>query len=117
MLAMKRTRESGETKIKQMGTKIEAIHGDLNVRMVRCGKANCKCAKGNLHGPYYVYRLRRFGKRHSKYVKKTDVLAVKLAVETGRAERKRARQELREAIKALRGFRVDLLELFLQERL
>ena len=107
----------GETKVEEMGTKIEATRGDLNARMVRCGQPNCTCAKGNLHGPYYVYRLRRFGERHSKYVKKADVLAVKLAVETGRAERKRARQELRETIKALRGFRYGLLELFLRGRL
>jgi hypothetical protein len=117
MLAMKRTRESGETKINKMGTKIEAIHGDLNARMIRCGKPKCRCAKGELHGPYYVYRLRKFGKRHSKYIRKRDVLAVKLAVETGRAERKQARRELQEAIRTLRRFRYGLLDLVLQGKL
>jgi hypothetical protein len=52
-----------------------------------------------------------YGQRRSKYVKKADVLAVKLAVEAGRAERKRVRQELREAIRTLRRFRYGLLDL------
>ena len=111
MLTMERTRESREIKSQEMGTKIEAIRGDVNARFVRCGKANCKCAKGDLHGPYYVYRVRTYGKRHSKYIRKRDVLGVKLAVEQGRAERKRQRRELQEAIKALRSLRSNLFDL------
>src|SRR5436853_6143287 len=117
MLAMKRTRESGETKTAKMGTKIEPLPGDLNARFVRCGKPNCKCAKGDLHGPYYVRRWREFGQRRSKYVKKGDVFAMKVAVETHRRQKKQARREWREAIKTLRGFRYNLLDLFLQGKL
>jgi hypothetical protein len=105
-------RESRETKTEEMGTKIEAIRGDVNARMVTCGKPNCKCAKGELHGPYFVYRLRTYGKRHSKYIPKRDVSAVKLAVEQGRAERKQSRRELQETMRTLRMMRFNLRRMF-----
>jgi hypothetical protein len=100
-----------------MGTKIEAIRGDVNARMVTCGKLNCKCAKGELHGPYFVYRVRTYGKRHSKYIRKRDVSAVKLAVEQGRAERKQSQRELQEAIRTLRLMRNGFRRLFSGYRL
>lgn len=37
---------------------------------IKCGKPTCKCAKGNLHGPYW-YAYWRDGKRtRSKYIGK-----------------------------------------------
>ena len=111
MLAMKRPKETPRIKSANLSTKIEPLPGAVDARFLRCGKPNCKCAKGDLHGPYFVYRVRMYGQRRSKYVKKADVLAVKLAVEAGRAERKRVRQELREAIRTLRRFRYGLLDL------
>ena len=108
---MKRARESRETKIEKTGTKIEPLAGDVNARMVRCGKPNCKCAKGELHGPYYVRRWREFGQRRSKYVKKADVLTAKVAVETYRRQRKEQRQSWQLAMQTLRRFRLNLLNL------
>jgi hypothetical protein len=37
---------------------------------VRCGKPNCKCAKGNLHGPYWYVYWSEGGKTKSMYVGK-----------------------------------------------
>jgi len=38
---------------------------------LRCGKKNCKCAQGELHGPYwYSYRQEK-GKARYKYIGKT----------------------------------------------
>ena len=37
---------------------------------VRCGKANCKCAKGSLHGPYWYGYWSEGGKTKSMYVGK-----------------------------------------------
>ena len=100
-----------QTKIENWGTKIAPIPGDLNARFVRCGKPNCKCAKGELHGPYYVRRFRSGGHRSSKYVKKGDVLTVKLAVETYRQEKKQSRREMREALRTIRTMRSRLFDL------
>lgn len=47
--------------------------GDITVRLekVRCGKPRCRCARGQLHGPYwYGYESRR-GRRRSFYIGKT----------------------------------------------
>lgn len=37
---------------------------------VRCGKPTCKCAKGELHGPYWYAYQRQEGKLKSWYVGK-----------------------------------------------
>lgn len=37
---------------------------------VRCGKPNCKCAKGSLHGPYWYGYWSEGGKTKSMYVGK-----------------------------------------------
>jgi hypothetical protein len=36
--------------------KIEPLPGAVCIQWKRCGKANCKCSNGMLHGPYY-YRF------------------------------------------------------------
>jgi hypothetical protein len=37
----------------------------------RCGKKECKCARGELHGPYWYACFRENGKNRRKYVGKT----------------------------------------------
>lgn len=106
---MSGTRESRKTKTPKVGTKIDPLPGDLNARMVRCGKSNCRCSTGKLHGPYYVRRWRVHRERHSMYVKKQDVAGVKTAVLTYRCQQKRFRRELSDALKTLRGLRSILL--------
>lgn len=98
----KRPRARRETKVKKMSTKIEPLPGALDSRMVRCGKPNCRCAGGELHGPYYVRRWRSDGQRSSVYVRKRDVPAVKRAVETYRQERRQDRRRMQEAMLAFR---------------
>ena len=42
----------------------------------RCGKEKCKCAQGQLHGPYWYSYMRIEGRVKSKYVGKTLPRAV-----------------------------------------
>jgi len=44
--------------------------------MVRCGRSTCKCARGELHGPYF-YRFYRDkqGRQHRQYIPKAQVEA------------------------------------------
>ena len=37
--------------------------GFVEQRMIKCGKTNCKCVRGDLHGPYFYYR---YWKLHHK---------------------------------------------------
>lgn len=47
-----------------------AAGGTYRLEKVRCGKLNCRCAAGKLHGPYWYLYQRRGGKLTSKYVGK-----------------------------------------------
>jgi hypothetical protein len=101
-------------KVDEKPTKMGPMGGTIEGRMIRCGKPNCKCAKGDLHGPYYVRRWREYGKRCSKYVKKGDVSATFQALSEHRRQQKQARMAIGEAMKAFRGIRFSLLHLFSQ---
>jgi hypothetical protein len=47
-----------------------AIHKTYRQEMVRCGKQGCKCANGELHGPYWYAYWSEGGKTKSEYVGK-----------------------------------------------
>jgi hypothetical protein len=93
---MKRDRQR-ETKIDESTSKIEPLEGYLEAQMVRCGKANCKCSKGELHGPYYIRRWERRGKKCSKYVKKGELSSVIASI----SARKQQRQEVKEFVRSI----------------
>ena len=95
--AMKAEREPSEIKSAETTTKIELLKGSIETQFKRCGRSNCKCAKGELHGPYFLRRWQRRGQRCSKYVKKRDVSATFQAV----SEYKRNKQETRELIREI----------------
>ena len=56
---------------------------------VRCGKSNCKCASGLLHGPYHYCFWREGGKLKKAYVRKADVAEVRSICQTYRQSRQR----------------------------
>jgi hypothetical protein len=61
------------------------LPGSLHPEWRRCGKPNCRCARGLLHGPYYVRRWRQGGKQRKALVKPEDVAEVLAAIERRRA--------------------------------
>lgn len=54
----------------------EVLHGSQTTRKsyrlqsIRCGKENCKCREGNLHGPYWYAYWTEKGKIKSQYIGK-----------------------------------------------
>jgi len=42
--------------------------GILVQEYVKCGKDNCKCSSGDLHGPYWYYYFYENGKLRKKYI-------------------------------------------------
>lgn len=82
-----------EKKSEENTTKIEPIPGFLEARYVTCGKPNCKCAKGELHGPYFCRRWVADGGRCSKYVRKRDIAEVKEGISAFKQERKSRRRQ------------------------
>jgi hypothetical protein len=59
--------------------KISSLPGAVCAQKVRCGKPNCRCAKGELHEGYYYYFFYVGGTLHKRYIKKADDEAVKQA--------------------------------------
>jgi hypothetical protein len=61
----------------KIGTsEVMVADGAICQQMVKCGKPNCKCVRGELHGPYF-YRFTRdqCGRLHKRYVRRSEVAA------------------------------------------
>ena len=79
-------------------TRPEAV-GYLVAQQVRCGKPNCRCARGEKHGPYWylVYRRIKGGRWRQRkvYVPRDQVSAVKSWLERNKARDRAMAQLLR----------------------
>jgi len=63
------------------------LRGALQRQMRRCGKPGCRCAEGELHGPYIYVSVRTGHRSRLLYVPTEAVEAVTRRVEmTGRIE-------------------------------
>ncbi len=49
----------------------EIANGGVYLQRVRCGKSNCKCARGETHPAYYFF-TRRAGKLIKIYVRRSE---------------------------------------------
>lgn len=54
--------------------------GFVRQEMVKCGKKNCRCSRGELHGPYYYYRFwklhHKIWKQKKRYIKENNAEAL-----------------------------------------
>jgi hypothetical protein len=73
---------------------------------VRCGKPGCKCARGELHGPYFYRFWREGGKLKKVYIKKADVARVRDLCQAKR----RIRQMLNTDFDRWRNLQLELRE-------
>lgn len=48
----------------------KAVDKSYRLEKVRCGKKNCRCSRGELHGPYWYAYWTEGGKTRSQYVGK-----------------------------------------------
>ncbi len=53
---------------RRLGRAGELMKGSLVMRSTRCGRAGCKCAKGEKHGPYLYVSVFQEGRTRSVYV-------------------------------------------------
>ena len=67
-------------------------------QMVRCGRPNCRCTRGVLHGPYACLFWRESGRLRKRYLRMAEAAAVRQEV----TERRTARRELRELMRTSR---------------
>jgi len=71
--------------------KIEPLRGALVSDWKTCGKAVCRCARGERHGPYWSLRWREDGRQRRTYVCSGDVDTVRAAVAAWRDQHPPAR--------------------------
>ena len=57
----------------------KTLPGVVLPQMVRCGKPNCHCARGELHGPYHYRFWREGGRLRKQYVRSEDLERVRRA--------------------------------------
>lgn len=81
-------------------TEAPTLPGAVCAQYVRCGRPGCKCAKGELHGPYWYRFYRERGRQHKAYVRPSDLEQVRAACEARRARRR----ESREAMAQVKGY-------------
>ncbi len=99
--------------IKKSNLQHKMLPGYVRSEMVRCGKANCRCARGQLHGPYFYHFTWADGQRSKFYVKRGDVAATRAACSVYRELQREVRAG-RENWRALMAHSRELIK-FLSE--
>ena len=61
---------TGSATSRQVPEERNAVNKTYRLEGVRCGKKNCRCAEGRLHGPYWYAYWTEGGKTRSQYVGK-----------------------------------------------
>ena len=77
----------------------KTLPGVVCAQWRKCGKAGCRCARGELHGPYFARFWRQGGRLRKAYVRKADVDDVRGRCQARRQERAEclgAMQQIRE---------------------
>ena len=69
----------------------KTLPGVVRPQWVRCGRGNCRCARGRLHGPYFYRFWREGGRLRKQYVKPSELDQVRAQCEA----RRQFRRELR----------------------
>ncbi len=90
-------------------TASEIANGGLYLQRVRCGKANCKCSRGESHAGYYFF-TRRNGKLVKFYIRRAEVEAFTALASEASAERLQRRKSAKESNQLLRRLRESIRE-------
>jgi hypothetical protein len=88
-----------KTKLKDLLPKM--MPGAVCAQMVRCGKQNCRCASGDLHGPYHYHFSRTGGVLVKQYVRARNVETVRAACNALRTRENQERDLLRTNMRRL----------------
>ncbi len=85
----------------------EIQNGGIYLQRVRCGKTNCKCARGETHSAFYFY-ARHNGKPIKTYIRKAEVEQFSTLVHQAAIERKQRRHTIKRDLTMLKEMRQSL---------
>lgn len=90
------------------------IAGGFVERWLECGKANCRCQQGELHGPYYYLSVLERGKSRMIYLGRGEKIEVRLLRRYQQFQQGIARLNAinRELVKLLWELAEDKIEVF-----
>jgi len=77
------------------------VPGSVSIERKRCGKARCRCRRGQLHGPYILWRARLLGVAIKRALAPADAERVRGLCNRYRAHHSRANTELAAALAML----------------
>jgi hypothetical protein len=100
-----------ENKTEDLLPKISARDGTVHRQFVRCGKASCKCARGELHGAYYYHFIRVNGKLTKRYLKAHQVEQMQVACSARREVERTRREHSRQSWQLIRDLKARLRDL------
>jgi hypothetical protein len=100
-----------ENKTEDLLPKIAAHGGTVHRQFIRCGKASCKCARGELHGAYYYHFVRVNGKLTKRYLKAHEVEQMQVACLARREEKRTRHADSRAAWLLIREMKARLRDL------
>jgi hypothetical protein len=89
--------------------RLAASGGSLQAQRVKCGKANCRCSRGQSHEGYYYLFLSSPAGLSKLYVKRKDVPAVRAVIAARQRRRRAWRAELEGARALLRRMMSEAL--------
>lgn len=89
---LRRERGWWEDRVMRVGPFVE---GSLVEQYRTCGKAGCRCKRGEKHGPYHYLSQKVDGRTRMRYVAKKEVRQLKVLLRRHR-ELRQARQRIRE---------------------
>lgn len=56
------------------------LTGSLHLEFKKCGRSNCRCQRGALHGPYFYHHWREGGRQKKHYVPRSAVVPALIAI-------------------------------------
>ena len=90
---------------------LHKIEGTVHAQFVTCGKRNCKCSRGELHGAYFYHFVRINGRLTKRYLKAEEVEETRIACQRRQCEEKAECRQSQAVWKQLRELRASLREL------
>ena len=86
------------------------MKGSVHTQFVRCGKQNCRCARGELHGPYFYHYFRDGAVLSKRYLKASEVEEVRAACLARQKNEQQRRASDRVFWQKFRAFRTEMRE-------
>ena len=95
--------------LKAERAQLQPLPGSLRRRMIKCGKKNCKCRKGRLHGPYCYFAPSKCRGKW-QYISVEDLKNVEQGVADWKKQQK-IDTEIKEVSARLNEIRSEVVEL------